>query len=338
MDVPRGTATAALEHIAHLYGTLPEVDCRRSKIELSEEELTGRMISYQNISGMDALLFDLEGPVKLTLRFSGDFPSPLTLFSICSGTMVVSDETQSFQLSPLQSAIHGGFAAKEHSWAINGTDGFRAMILSVHKDHFFKELDCETLRIPSPLLKVVSTAGAANFLHDDIYHLPIINAVREILQRTDTGLQNSSFVAAKMHLVLYLQIDIYRSQLMHPGRSLVRRQEKIQLIQAAEKILTGRLRNPPTIPELARMVGLNQQTLKMGFRQLYGDSINQYLNARRMEQAGVLLRTGDFTIRDVAYEVGYNNAGYFSRKFKERYGVSPRYFAGAGVAGSQVRG
>lgn len=109
----------------------------------------------------------------------------------------------------------------------------------------------------------------------------------------------------------------------------MRRQERIQLIRDAENILVGRLVDPPTIPQLARMVGLNQQTLKQGFRQLFGRTINQHLNNNRLNQAGVLIKAGELSMGEIAREVGYNNPGYFSRKFREKYGVSPRSFGRA---------
>jgi AraC-like DNA-binding protein len=37
----------------------------------------------------------------------------------------------------------------------------------------------------------------------------------------------------------------------------------------------------------------------------------------------ILLRTGQFSVAEVAYQVGFSDPGYFSRCFKEQYKSSP---------------
>ncbi len=47
--------------------------------------------------------------------------------------------------------------------------------------------------------------------------------------------------------------------------------------------------NPPSLIELARQVGINECTLKRGFRQIFGNTMFGYLHDYRMEQARQLL-------------------------------------------------
>jgi len=53
----------------------------------------------------------------------------------------------------------------------------------------------------------------------------------------------------------------------------------------ARDYLTQHYRNPPKIPELARMVGLNQTKLKAGFREVTKLTIYGYITKCRMERA-----------------------------------------------------
>ncbi|MGH8236749.1 MAG: helix-turn-helix transcriptional regulator, partial [Steroidobacteraceae bacterium] len=61
---------------------------------------------------------------------------------------------------------------------------------------------------------------------------------------------------------------------------------------------------PPTIPQLARMVGINQTKLKAGFKQVLGLTIYQYILERRMTIASELLRERDHNVTEIAYRVG----------------------------------
>lgn len=327
----KGRAEYMLNQIARQLDVTVEKDCRRSQLAIPTGYGGGEVIVYSNMSGMDALLFDLPGRVSWRLTVDEQSAEPLTFFTVCSGVIEATSPTESFRISALQCAIHGGFNGESHHYHLAGDEGMVLMMTFVYKQEFFDGMDCASLRVPEDLLVVIEDLENAkpHFLFSDIFHLPIINAVQDILAQKDLGLLNSSFAAAKVHEALFLQIHEYKNHTENSSRRIVRHHEKIQLIRDAEQILISRLKNPPTIPELSRMVGLNQQTLKQGFRQLYGKSINQYLNNKRLEQAGILIRAGELSLREVSLEIGYNNPGYFSRRFREKYGVTPRYFSQA---------
>ena len=95
-------------------------------------------------------------------------------------------------------------------------------------------------------------------------------------------------------------------------------------IYEARDYLTQHYRNPPKIPELARMVGLNQTKLKAGFREVTKLTIYSYITKCRMERAADLLLNGNYGIAEVAYEVGYDYPANFTSAFKKFYGKLPR--------------
>lgn len=95
-------------------------------------------------------------------------------------------------------------------------------------------------------------------------------------------------------------------------------------IYEARDYLTQHYRNPPKIPELARMVGLNQTKLKAGFREVTKLTIYGYITKCRMERAADLLLNGNYGIAEVAYEVGYDYPANFTSAFKKFYGKLPR--------------
>ena len=49
----------------------------------------------------------------------------------------------------------------------------------------------------------------------------------------------------------------------------------------------------------------------------------QYHSVMRMKKAAEMLLTEDLTIAEVAYSVGINDPFYFSKCFKNQFGVSP---------------
>ena len=49
----------------------------------------------------------------------------------------------------------------------------------------------------------------------------------------------------------------------------------------------------------------------------------EYVHTLRLEEAKQMLERSERPIEEVAYEVGYEDAGFFSRLFKRQVGLTP---------------
>lgn len=97
----------------------------------------------------------------------------------------------------------------------------------------------------------------------------------------------------------------------------------IARIDYAREILLSRLENPPSIVELAQLVGVSTTTLKRGFTELFGTTVFRYITDKRMEWAEQLLRQGNTSVAEIANKIGYSNPGHFAAAFKCRFGITP---------------
>ena len=73
---------------------------------------------------------------------------------------------------------------------------------------------------------------------------------------------------------------------------------------------------------------LNMSVSKMNriFRKLYATSLHAYVEEQRLEYAARLLMEGNHTVTEAAIQAGYYHMSHFSKKFKERFGISPKDF------------
>ena len=67
-------------------------------------------------------------------------------------------------------------------------------------------------------------------------------------------------------------------------------------------------------------------TLTEAFRKEFGITIMQYLNELRMEQAERLLCESNAPVSQIAEHCGFADAGYFTRRFTAKHGLSPSAF------------
>ena len=99
--------------------------------------------------------------------------------------------------------------------------------------------------------------------------------------------------------------------------------QDLPLIQQAKKILDENFDKHITIPQLARLAGINEAKLKEGFKELYGHPIHGYLLQLRLEKAKQLLLTTGLSITEITYEIGYSHVTHFTTLFKKEQGLTP---------------
>ncbi|OKH26999.1 helix-turn-helix domain-containing protein [Chroogloeocystis siderophila] len=146
--------------------------------------------------------------------------------------------------------------------------------------------------------------------------------LQQILQCPYHGFMKRMYLESKVWELMVLLLDQLKSQKQHkPPTSL--KSEDIERIYQAQAILLQQLSNPPSLIELARKVGLNDCTLKRGFRQVFGKTAFAYLHHHRLEQAKQLLAQGDMSVAEVARSVGFADRSYFTIAFRKQYGCNP---------------
>lgn len=93
-------------------------------------------------------------------------------------------------------------------------------------------------------------------------------------------------------------------------------------VMAARDLLLDTAQNPPTLAELARLSGLNPTRLTSAFRAEFGTTVFGYLQEHRLRQAHALIASGETTVAEAAFRVGYTPA-HFSGLFRKRFGLPP---------------
>jgi transcriptional regulator GlxA family with amidase domain len=72
--------------------------------------------------------------------------------------------------------------------------------------------------------------------------------------------------------------------------------------------------------------GIAERSFKRRFLQATGMSPLEYMHTLRLEEAKQMLEASDEPIEAIANEVGYEDAGFFSRLFRRSVGLSPAQY------------
>jgi AraC-like DNA-binding protein len=159
-----------------------------------------------------------------------------------------------------------------------------------------------------------------------INYKPVSDEVRNLLHdvvqaQPDTPLL---FYINKLLLIVERFFEwLYDEMKVIADKSGISRHD-IEMAQKIENILTNDITKlPPTIKELAKEVAMSESKLKKVFKSVYGLPPYEYYQKQRMQKAKMMLLSGNYSIKDIGYTLGYSNLSNFTLAFKKVYDRLP---------------
>ncbi|SUN75860.1 Two-component response transcriptional regulator [Streptococcus massiliensis] len=98
----------------------------------------------------------------------------------------------------------------------------------------------------------------------------------------------------------------------------------------AEAIASQLSNSQLTLKSLAQELGFSPSYLSVLIKKDLGMPFQDYLIQIRMNEAKLLLLTTDLKIYEIAERVGFEDMNYFSQRFKQIVGLTPRQYKKGG--------
>lgn len=78
-----------------------------------------------------------------------------------------------------------------------------------------------------------------------------------------------------------------------------------------------------SVTNISRHAGMSESRLRQLFREFTGEPIGMFVANFKLDRAYELIAEHGVSVTDASIQVGYNNIGYFSNRFRERFGIRP---------------
>jgi transcriptional regulator GlxA family with amidase domain len=104
------------------------------------------------------------------------------------------------------------------------------------------------------------------------------------------------------------------------------RQVDDAVIARCQEWIADHYREPAPVAAMVRLSGLALRTFNRRFQGATGMSPLEYVHTLRLEEAKQMLEAGDAPVEAVAFEVGYEDAGFFSRLFRRKVNLTPMQY------------
>ncbi len=128
-----------------------------------------------------------------------------------------------------------------------------------------------------------------------------------------------------------IEVRMQMEAMIKPFMALIQQDASSEAVHAMElKPVLDYIENNFTrqirIEELSDLAGLSRVEFSKRFHAAFGLPPKQYISARRISHAKNLLLETNLTVKEIAFQCGYDNEYFFSRIFKEYAMSSPRKF------------
>lgn len=173
-----------------------------------------------------------------------------------------------------------------------------------------------------------SHSSIANpFIYFGSYNIKIATQIARLNEFKQEGIVKKIFIDGMVQLILAMEIehhhnDINSNEDYHQHLS----REELKTIRDLGKKIRNNVDTQYMIDMLTRESGIPAAKLQIGFKHLYGRTVNHFIKDVRLEAAEELIKTTDLTISEITYSVGFSSRSYFSKIFREKYNCSPRSF------------
>nr|WP_255496392.1 AraC family transcriptional regulator [Mucilaginibacter sp. FT3.2] len=198
---------------------------------------------------------------------------------------------------------------------------YNAINIAVNVDYLKELIDSE---LDNEILKTIAEHNQS-FLFEELISPPIQKVANEIANaEIELGLQQFYFKLKAEELICLLFAELLKRENI-PIATL--NANDVAVIYQIRDSIISKLDEPPVISELAQKASFSESKLQRIFKQVFGNSIFNYYQSFRMEEAARLLKEQKLTVSEVGYRMGFSNLSHFGKIFEEHIGMKPKKYS-----------
>lgn len=153
------------------------------------------------------------------------------------------------------------------------------------------------------------------------YFPEMIALLRRVWNYRGDGMAAKLFYEAKVAEAVSMVLEYNRKR--KPVKEARISAQDLKLLENVAAYINDHFNCELSLEHLSHIACMGTTKLKSSFKQIYGGTITEYIQQRRMSHAENLLSSTNFTIEQIARAVGYSNSGRFAGAFRKSTGLFP---------------
>jgi len=315
-----------VKDIANHFGVSYDKEGNEYNVEVPGEWGTGKIAAIQFDEGFGLLLYDCMFHEDVEIHFVDEYVHPLKFMYCLDGHIQIrlDDQEEFVIMEKYHNAILASKGENDHVFCFQGGKEVKLRNIEITKEIFQRRFASGDHGEASQIQGLFEDDHADDaFYYDGMYSVTLSHLFKKIDRYPHDGIMRTVFLEAVALEILSEQLSLYKADLDGENNQWRLREYELSCIGNASRIIEEELEDICTIPELAYRTGLNVNKLQEGFKVLYNMTVNEYIHEIRMKRAHHLLRFSSYNISEIVVKVGLNSKSYFSKIFKDAYGITP---------------
>ena len=121
---------------------------------------------------------------------------------------------------------------------------------------------------------------------------------------------------------LFLYLTAVKNNMSYSDRQYFAK-NNIEIVKKINEYVLQNFTETITYEKLSETFNIKITTMKNCYKSIYGETINDTIIKKRLEEAALLLKNSALSITGIAIQVGYTDHSKFSNAFKKRYNLTP---------------
>ena len=177
-------------------------------------------------------------------------------------------------------------------------------------------INCSSAFIPDSFMSILS---AGKYLFRNPF---VTDEIKYILSKIENEYNHTDIVSDEI-VNCYTKSLFYL--LLRNADSFVDSSNTNRIIEPAVAYIKENFSSDISLSSMAKMFSVSPEHFSRMFKKETGLGFSKYLNSLRLQYAEQLLKASDNrNITEIAEICGFEDSNYFSKKFKEVYGTSPK--------------
>lgn len=280
--------------------------------------------------GVNLLNFTIKFKEEVVLKIKDhkDF-NPLRFVYPSAGNLKhrFASEKNDQLIEQFQSLIFANKDGGYHYITLPANQKVEINVIQIIRKDFLRKKTTNVATLNKKLYEVfVDTNHKKQFSHHGSLHLRMADLVKKLHKIKAKGMLRILKIEAKIYEILSLHIQQHNRLLEERFLPENINKSEIKIIKKVSNAIVSNPAKQYSLKQLSFSSGLTQAKLQEGFKFLYNRTVTEYIRHLRLELARDMLKNTDLNISQVVYSIGFSSRSYFSKIFKEKFGITPNQF------------
>jgi len=299
-----------------------------ARLQLNNKNGNGFIYTYDLLPGLSVRTYNIELANELEFEISGYVNNPLYLLYCLHGHYFhrfKNEDDTAERISRGQNVILSATDENPNVVILPDNIELKLSVIILRKEHLKSQPILQRANLSNILEDVFAKMG-----DDDPYRYfgGISNEIEKfakvLIENKRTDVVGKLLTEGAALNTLAAQLDQHDRNVGQENISSTLSRDELERIVIISDTISKNLNQAYTTDDISKETGLSPKKLQEGFRFLFGESVAVFVKNLKLERARELIQTTELNISEVVHEIGIQSKSYFSKIFKEKFGMVPR--------------